>query len=291
MWFYIALATSLISAVTVIFDKKALKGVSPSVLTWCTLLLATPIIAFFATREGAPSINTLFIVGVAGSVLFYTISSIARFRTMKDADLSAIYPLIALGPILTLLIAFLPPLNEKPNFISIIGVLITLFGTYILNISKAKEGLLKPIKLLVESKASALMLFSVLGEGIVVIFDKLAINNTSPNNPTFVLLIENILVIISLLPILYFKNRNFARQIFNNKKLFIIIGALNACSTILAFSAIGGGNVGVVSAVFKLQMLFVLLFSFIFFKDKPRTETIIGSIIMILGVVLIKIGI
>jgi len=146
MWFYVALATSLISAVTVIFDKKVLKAVNPVVLTWCTLLLATPIIAFFAIKEGVPNLNTLFIIGVIGSVLFYTISSIARFRTMKDADLSAIYPLVALGPILTLLIAFLPPLNEKPNFISIIGVLITLFGTYILNISKAREGLLKPIK-------------------------------------------------------------------------------------------------------------------------------------------------
>ncbi len=290
MWFYIALATSLISAVSVIFSKKILKGVSPSTLTWCTLFLSTPIIAIFAVKEGVPSLNVLFIVGVAGSVLFYIVASIARFRTMKIADLSAIYPLVALGPIFTLLVAFLPPLNEKPNFISILGVLITLFGAYVLNVSKAKEGLLKPIKLLVENKASALMLFSVFGESIVLIFDKLAINNTSPKTPTFVLLIENILVIISLLPIIYLKNKNFAREIIDNKKLFIILGVLNAFSTILAFSAVGGGSVGIVSAIFKLQLLFVLLFSFIFFKDKPKFETIVGSVIMISGVVLIKIG-
>src|SRR3989338_5400711 len=131
IWFYIALATSLISSISVIFNKKVLKGVSPSTLTWCTLLLATPIIAILAIKEGVPNLNALFVVGVAGSVLFYIVSSIARFRTMKIADLSAIYPLVALGPIFTLLIAFLPPLNEKPNIISVIGVLITLFGTYI----------------------------------------------------------------------------------------------------------------------------------------------------------------
>jgi len=94
MWFYIALATSLISAVSVIFSKKILKGVSPSTLTWCTLFLSTPIIAIFAVKEGVPSLNVLFIVGVAGSVLFYIVASIARFRTMKIADLSAIYPLV-----------------------------------------------------------------------------------------------------------------------------------------------------------------------------------------------------
>ena len=290
MWFYIALATSVISAISVIFSKKILKGVSPSVLTWCTLVLATPIIAVFAIKEGIPNLNALFIAGVVGSVIFYTASEIIQFRAMKIADLSAIYPLVSLGPIFTLIVAFLLPLNEKPGFIAIIGVLITLLGVYVLNVNNAKEGLLKPIKLLFENKASALMILSVVINSVVIAFDKLAINNTIPQNTTFVLLAENILVIVGLLPILYLRNKNFTRQIFDNKKLFIILGLLNAVSTILAFSAVGSGSVGLVSTILKTQLLFVLLFSFIFFKDKPRLETIIGSIIMILGVVLIKIG-
>jgi len=290
MWFYIALATSVISAISVIFSKKIFKGFSPSVLTWCTLVLATPIIAVFAIKEGIPNLNALFIAGVVGSVIFYTASEIIQFRAMKIADLSAIYPLVSLGPIFTLIVAFLPPLNEKPGFIAIIGVLITLLGVYVLNVNNAKEGLLKPIKLLFENKASALMILSVVINSVVIAFDKLAINNTIPQNTTFVLLAENILVIVGLLPILYLRNKNFTRQIFDNKKLFIILGLLNAVSTILAFSAVGSGSVGLVSTILKTQLLFVLLFSFIFFKDKPRLETIIGSIIMILGVVLIKIG-
>ena len=290
MWFYIALATSLISAVSIILNKRILKGVSPSVLTWCTLVLATPIIAIFAIKEGIPNLGILFFIGVVGSVLFYTISKVIQFRAMKIADLSAIYPLVSLGPIFTLLVAFLPPLNEKPGFIAVIGILVTLLGTYVLNVSNVKEGLLKPVKLLFENKASALMIFSVLIDSVVIVFDKLAINNTLPKNTTFVLLIENILVIVGLLPILFFKNKNFTREIFDNKKLFIILGVLNAFSTILAFSAVGGGSVGIVSTILKAQLLFVLLFSFLFFKDRPKLETIIGSVIMIVGVVLIKIG-
>lgn len=290
MWFYIALATSVISAISVILNKKILKNVSPSVLTWCTLVLATPIIAVLAVKEGIPTLSTLFIVGVVGSVLFYTASKIVQFRAMKIADLSAIYPLVSLGPIFTLLVAFLPPLNEKPGFLTIIGVLVTLFGVYVLNVSNAKEGLLKPIKLLFENKASALMILSVVVDSVVIAFDKLAINNTIPQNTTFVLLAENILVIVGLLPVLYLRNKNFTKQIFDNKKLFIVLGVLNAVSTILAFTAVGGGSVGIVSTILKTQLLFVLLFSFVFFKDKPRLETIIGSIIMIAGVVLIKIG-
>jgi uncharacterized membrane protein len=72
--------------------------------------------------------------------------------------------------------------------------------------------------------------------------------------------------------------------------LFLLLGVLNAFSTILAFSAVGGGNVGLVAAILKAQILFVLLFSYIAFKDKPKLETFIGSTIMITGIVLIKIG-
>lgn len=290
MWFYVALIASIVSAISVVLNKRILKSVSPGVLTWCTLVLATPIVAVLAIKEGIPKLNILFAVGVICSVFFYTIHKVVQFRAMKIADLSAIYPLVSLGPIFTLIVAFAPPLNEMPRFLSIAGVLITLFGVYVLNVSNAKEGLLKPIKLLFENKASALMILSVLADSVVVVFDKLAINNTLPKNTTFVLLMENLLVIIGLLPILYLRNKNFTKQIFDHKKLFIVLGILNAFATILAFFAVGGGNVAVVTTIFKAQLLFVLLFTFIFFKDRPRMETIIGSIIMIAGVVLIKIG-
>lgn len=130
----------------------------------------------------------------------------------------------------------------------------------------------------------------MLTDSIIIVFDKLAINNTFPKNTTFVLLVENIFVIVGLLPILILRNRNFSREIFDNKKLFIILGILNAFSTILAFTAVGEGSVGIIETILKVQLLFVLLFSFLFFKDRPKLETVIGIIIMIIGVVLIKLG-
>lgn len=209
---------------------------------------------------------------------------------MKMADLSAIYPLASLGSIFTLFVALLPPLSEKPSSLAIVGVLITLAGTYILNVTKTREGLLVPMKSLLQDRASFLMIISVLLGSVVIVFDKFAINNTLPKNTTFTLLIENFMVILGMLPILYAKNKNFGHQIISNSKLFLLLGLLNAIATILAFSAVGGGNVGLVATILKTQILFVLLFSYVTFKDKPKLETLIGSLIMILGVILIKIG-
>lgn len=290
MWFYIALLTSLVGAVEVIITKKLVKGVGASVLTWATLVLATPIIFLFALKDGIPQLNNLFVIGVAGSVLFYTASQVMGFKAMRMANLSAVYPLASLGSIFTLFVALLPPLSEKPSLLAIVGVFITLAGAYILNVTKAKEGLLVPIKSLLRDKASLLMIASVLFGSVVIVFDKFAINNTLPQNTTFTLLIENFMVILGMLPILYIRNKNFYHQITSNSKLFLLLGLLNAAATILAFTAIGGGNVGLVATILKTQILFVLLFSYVTFKDRPKLETLIGSMIMILGVVLIKTG-
>jgi drug/metabolite transporter (DMT)-like permease len=291
VWFYKALLTSVISAIAVIVSKKLIKGVSATVLTWAALVLSTPIILFFALKDGLPELNHLFFVGVIGSVLFYTVSKVIGFKAIRMADLSTIYPLVAIGPLFTLLVATLPPLSEKPDALSLLGALITLIGVYILNVASLKEGIFKPISSLFKNKASLLMIISVLIDSVVIAFDKLAINNTFPKNTTFTLLIENLFIIFGLLPILFIRIRNFPKQIISNSKLFLFLGLLNATSTILAFSAVGGGNIGLVATILKTQILLVLFFSYIFFKDRPKVETLIGSAIVVLGVILIKIGV
>jgi len=58
----------------------------------------------------------------------------------------------------------------------------------------------------------------------------------------------------------------------------------------LAFSAVGGGDVALVSTILKSQLLFVLVFSYKIFKDTPKFETLVGTAVMVAGVILIKIG-
>ncbi len=116
MWFYVALLTSLVGAVEVIITKKLVKGVGASVLTWATLVLATPIIFLFALKDGIPQLNHLFFVGVVGSVLFYTASQVIGYRAMRMADLSAIYPLLHWGQFLHYLLPYCHPCQKNQVF-------------------------------------------------------------------------------------------------------------------------------------------------------------------------------
>ena len=60
MWFYTAFITSVISAIAVIVSKKLIAGVSASVLTWATLVLATPIIFSLPFERVYRNLTTYF---------------------------------------------------------------------------------------------------------------------------------------------------------------------------------------------------------------------------------------
>lgn len=291
MWYYQALATAIFGSISVIINKELLKGVSSTLLLWTTQLITIPIVVYFSFKTGIPNpnLNNLFFIGIFGSVFLYTARKVLEYRSIRMGNLSIVYPLVSLGPIFTLLVASFPPLSEKPSSLAILGVIITLAGSYVLNAGSVRVNILKPFKILFETKASQLMMFSVIVGSAVIVFDKLAVKNTFPQNTSFTLLAENIIIIMGLLPFLYYREKHFLRKITSNLKLFIILGITNGIRNVLAFAAIGGGNVGLVSAIMKIEILFILLLSYIFHKDRPKLETIIGSIIMIIGVALIKI--
>ena len=289
MWFFFALAAAVIAAISIIISKELLKGVTASVLTWGQIVLSTPIIAIFVLKEGLPQMGVAFFGAAFASVIFYTLSKIISLKAIRMSDLSLVYPLLSLGPVFTFLIVLFPPLSEKPTIISTIGVFITLAGTYILNVTLAREGIFTPLKVLLKNKAPFLMIASVVLGSVVIIFDKLAINGTNPKSPIFTLFFENLLI-AGIAPVLYLRDRNFLLQLTANLKLFLLLGFLIAISSMFAFWAVSEGPVGLTATVLRTQALYVLFFSYFFLKDKPKWETLIGSVIMILGILLIKVG-
>jgi transporter family protein len=288
MWFYLALANSFFSAVSVVLTKKLLQHVSATLLTWIVLVLATPIIFLYVLKEGFPVVGGLFYIGIIGSVLFYTSGKLIQYRAIRQTSLSEVYPLVALGPIVTLGIAALPPLREQPQTLAIVGVIITLAGCYLLNFQSWRRGLLEPFRQLFINVPARLMLVAILLDSVVTVFDKIAITHTLPISAVFVLLVENILTIILLIPVLRIRETAILRTLRAHWHLLLALGLLEALTTILGFTAIGGGDVALVLTLFRIKILFVLVFGYLFLGDKPKKQTVIGSLVMVVGVVVIK---
>ena len=222
------------------------------------------------------------------SVGFYITSRILQFRSFKISDLSDVFPLVALNPVIVLIVATFPPLREKPSLLAILGMLMVLGGIYILNIKQGSKNIFQPFKQLVTQKGSSLMLLSIIIGATVIIFDKIAIKNTIPENPSFALLVENLLVIGLLFPFLSLKRRAFIFQIKSHLKYFLVLGILNAFSTIIYFSSISKGSVALISTIVNSKILFVVILSALLFREKITKVKAFGVLTITLGIILMK---
>lgn len=289
MWFYAAIGMACVSGIFTILAKHTLKTISPIILFWVVTLVSIPFVFLTTQKNELPGIDSYFIYAVIGAIIFYIFAKIIFNTVIKEADLSDVHPLLAIGPIFTLLFSLII-FSDKLSLLQIVGTIVTILGTYTLNISTAHKGYLEPFKILFKNKLALWMLVSVFLGSIVPIFDKLAINHTYPQDPIFTLLVENIFIVIALMPWIASKRNTAFAEIKAHKVLILLLGILGATSNMLAMYALTGSNPGVITSLMRTQIFFVLFFSYIFFGDKPKNETILGTVIMILGVIITKLG-
>jgi len=290
MWFWLALGSAVFGAIEITLNKKALNKVSAVVLTWSLFTLSAPLIAYFALKDGLPSLNQMFFFGVIASSLTFIFSKTITNETLKQNLVSKVFPLTAFNGLFTYILGLIF-LSETLRLIPVLGLVFIVLGSYILNADKAKEDLLKPFKLLFANKASLLFLFAVMLNGITSIFDKIGINNTKPTNSAFTLLIEDLIMIVILTIYLLRKEpQKWIKQFKENFGILFVNGVIYSVSTLLVFSAFTNGPVALVLGIKRLQIFFILILGYIFLKDKPTKLTWIAAAIMTLGTLMIKLG-
>jgi len=290
MWFWLAFCSAITGAIEIILNKKALNKVSTTVLTWSLFTLSLPLIAYFALKNGLPSLNQMFFLGVTASSLTFIFSKNITNETLKNNLVSKVFPLTAFSGFFTYVFGLLF-LSESLKLIPVVGLVFTVIGSYILNADQAKEDFLKPFKLLFTNKTSLLFLFAIMLNSLTAIFDKVGIKNTQPINSAFVLLIEDVIMITILTVYLLKKEqKKWIREFKDNFGILLANGFIYSISVLLVFSAFTCGPVALVLGVKRLQIFFILIFGYVFLKDKPTKYSWIAAIVMTLGTLMIKIG-
>lgn len=127
---------------------------------------------------------------------------------------------------------------------------------------------------------------------LTAIFDKLGLTNTHPTSPVFIILIEQIIMTIFLSGYLITKeNKTWMPQLKNNFWLLFFNSLVFLVVGLFVFNSYDtGGPVALVLGVKRLQIFFILLLGYLFFKDKPTRHSWLATLIMILGVLMIKLG-
>ncbi|MBI9067708.1 MAG: EamA family transporter, partial [Salinivirgaceae bacterium] len=170
MWITFAIISALFSAAAAITEKKTLLKDDPLVfslvLAFFNLILSLPF--FFFIDFGLISqaaIITLFIKSMLGALSFLLV-----MKGLKKLEISSSLPLLVLTPGLTAIFAYFI-LNEKLLGVEIVGMIILLFGTYLLQL-KSNQNLIDPFLFSKQNKAYLYIIGALLIFTITSILDK-----------------------------------------------------------------------------------------------------------------------
>jgi uncharacterized membrane protein len=289
MWFWYAFISALASGVSITLNKKALKNLNASLVTWALFFFSFPFLFYPAFKDGLPKVNTTFFIMTTSSAILFTLAKTISLRSIKNSHLSEIIPLTSFSIFFNYILGILF-LSENLKLIPLVGLFLIIIGVYVLKVKEAREDLLRPFKLLITNKDSLVYMIAMFIMPFTSVLDKIGLRKIEPVNQSFLLFYENLIIVIILTFYMTKRDKKWTSEFKGNFWVLFMNGFIYTVVALSFYIGITSGAIALVSGIKKLEVLFVLLLSWLIFKDKPKKEIWIGSLIMLAGVILIKIG-
>ncbi len=282
-WIFFAVLTALFRSFTDVAGKFGLKNMDEYIVAWALNFFALPLLIPLLFFIEIPEITEGFWLAIFISGTLNIATAIFYLKAIKLSDLSLVSPLATFTPLFLLITSPLI-IGEFPTLFGLIGILLIVFGSYILNLKEKKNGILAPFKALVNNKGARLMLLVAFIWSITSNFDKIGLQNSSP---IFYGVAVNIFITIGITPFVFLKSRKNIKQIPKNLKSLIPVGIFHGLMITFHMIAISMTLVAYLISIKRTSAVISVLFGSLIFKEKGLKERILGAIIMIIGVLFI----
>ena len=235
-----------------------------------------------------PEIGDSYLIALLISGSINAVTTVLVIKALKYSDLSVVAPIATFTPLFLLITSPLIT-GEVPTTFGLFGVLLIVFGSYMLNIKKRKNGYLAPFKVLLKEKGALLMLIVAFLWSITSNFDKIGVQNSSP---IFWAISVNVFVTLILFPVVLLRSHKLkllfsGRKFFQKLKILISMGIVTALMLACQMTAINMTLVIYVISIKRISAVISVLFGHFIFKEKNVKERLAGSVIMVIGVLLI----
>lgn len=286
-WFWLSLFFAIWTSISISIVKRLTKSVNPFLYLVVSLSTSIPFSSILIYLTGGiPHIFPKFYSLEFLDVILDSTAAIASTVAIMISPISLISPISSFNPLFTTIIAWLT-LHESPTPLKLLGILTIVFGSYLLNIKDIKSGIFFPFKKLFSHRGVQLYLLAHFLWGITPVIQKQAIGQTQPPSPIFTAFFGSILITAVLLPVAILKVKNPIEQLKGTWLIFLAIAPVGALATWAAFTAFTLTNLGEVTSVFKLSVLFTILWGFLFFKEERIWERLLGGVVMIAGTLML----
>ena len=285
IWFLYALSAAIFSAINRTLIKNAGTKSSDITVTFSLYLFASIPVLVMLPLITIPVIQTEFYPYVFLAAISDIAGIIFMSKSLRLAPMGRAVPLLAFTPAILLFTGFIL-VGEVPTLVGAVGVIIIVFGSYILHLDTKQYSLIQPLKMLTTSPGARYMLGTALCFSFTGPLYKQAILHSSPS---FALIVGLPLSVLLIMLYQLFRKRTI-RSLFpakDNLKTLLFLGAsvfIVAYSTNLAFST---GLVSYVISIKRLSIFFNILIGFFIFKEQDLGRNLLAASIMIGGATII----
>ena len=289
-WYWLALISAMLSAFAAIMQKKVLGSISAIRFT----VIVSIFIALFSTlliskldlsSAGTATVLILFSKSIINATAFLCI-----MYALKHLEISRALPLLASSPMLVAILAFIF-LGESLSLFEICGMLLIVFGTYILELKK-NEKLSDPFRVFIDSKYHRIILLALLLMSVSAVIDKLLLGKYKLPPVTFLILQNYFFLIIFFNYWVIYKIRNKEVKLFSGiQKNAVIIIIIIAIVTIgyrwTQIESTKLAPVGLVISLKRLSVLFAVIIGAKLFKEENYLRKVIATALIVAGALMI----
>lgn len=285
-WFLLAISVAFLQSVKDVYNKTQLQDFDEYIigcsLTFFTSLFLSPLLFFIEI----PQLGNNFWLALLVSGSLNAIAFTVYLRAIKISDLSIIAPITTFTPLFLLITSPLI-VGEFPKPLGVMGVLLIVVGSYLLNIKEKHQGHLAPFRAIVRDKGSRLALLVSFIWSLTSNFDKIGVQNSSP---IFWGISIFFTISMLLLPIVLQKSHRSLYKLQTGGWKLVVYGMINSVAMGCQMVAINLTLVAYVIAVKRSSALFSVILGKIVLKEKGIKERFLGAGIMVAGVFLITLS-
>lgn len=277
-----ALLAALFASLTAILAKIGMDNINSNLATAVRTIVVVVMAFLIVFISG--QLSTIVLISQK-ALIFIILSGVATglswlffFKAIAMGDVSKVVPIDKSSIVLTIILSFLI-LGEPANLHVIIGGALISIGTFVL-ISKENKRF---------SGSQIYIVYAVLAAlfaALTSILAKVGLDGVDSNVATF---LRTIVILVFAWSIVFFQgtHKNL-KEISKKGYLFLILsGIATGLSWLCYFAAIQIGHVSIVAPIDKFSVVITMILSFIILKEKATKQTIIGSIIITIGTIIL----
>jgi drug/metabolite transporter (DMT)-like permease len=279
-WVLLSLIAAFTLATSDALTKKALISCNEYSVAWLRLIFSLPLLLVIFLFIPVPELDKEFYVAFFLALPLEIVSIVLYIKALRLSPLSLTLPFLALTPVFLIFVSYVI-LGEKVSFWGAIGILFIAAGSYALHISKIREGIFEPLRAITKEKGSVLMIGVALIYSFTSSLGKMAIEHSSP---LFFGVTYFTALALLFTPIVLYKGKKVRARAVLSVLLPGIFYSLMVVSHMIAISL---AKVAYVISVKRMSLIIGVFYGYLFFKEKNIRERLFGSLLMVIGFIMV----